>query len=163
MRGDAAPVSTSLGDPVEVTELFRREHGAMVRLATLLVGSSEQAEEVVQDAFETVDQRWSQIEQPGAYLRQVVVNGCRGVLRRRDIERRHQQLAIVDELEHLPTHLIELHDALAKLSERQRTVIVLRYFVDLPDEEIAEILDCRPPTVRSLARRGLRLLRKELQ
>jgi RNA polymerase sigma factor (sigma-70 family) len=147
----------------ELSELFRRERSAMVRLATLLLGSVHQAEEVVQDAFERVDERWSEIERPGAYLRTVVVNGCRRVLRQRDAERRYQRLEIVGDLEQFPTRLLELQVALGRLSERQRTVIVLRFFVDLPDAEIAEALLCRPSTVRSLTRRALRILRKELE
>lgn len=64
---------------VELAELVERERSAMVRLATLLLGSAHQAEEVVQDGFEIVYERWSEIERPGAYLRIVVVNGCRTV------------------------------------------------------------------------------------
>lgn len=156
------PVSTPRGEDGELGALFRREHDAMVRLATLLVGSSHHAEEVVQDAFEKVDERWSDIEEPGAYLRTVVVNGCRMVLRRRDVERRHQEMQIAQEVAYLPTHLLELKQALDQLTERQRTVIVLRYFVDLADAAIADILGCRSTTVRSLARRGLGTMRKEL-
>ena len=59
--------------------------------------------------------------------------------------------------------LLELRDALGRLGERQRAVVVLRYFADLPDVEIAEVLGCRPSTVRSLVRRALRVLRKELE
>ncbi len=50
-----------------------------------------------------------------------------------------------------PTELIELHRALMSLPARQRVVLVLRYFHDLPDPEIAELVECRPATVRSLA------------
>ena len=163
MHRDPSPAPMSPAHAGELTELIQRERTAMVRLATLLLVSAHQAEEVVQDAFESVYERWSEIERPGAYLRTAVVNGCRTVLRRRDAERRYQQLTIVDDVEQLPTRLVELQQALDRLSERQRTVIVLRYFVDLPDEDIAEALVCRPSTVRSLTRRALRILRKELE
>ncbi len=106
----------SPGNADELSELVRGERTAMVRLATLLLGSAHQAQEVVQDAFERVYERWSEIERSGAYLRTVVVNGCRTVLRRRDAERRYQQLAIVDVVEQLPTRLVELHQALDRLS-----------------------------------------------
>lgn len=135
----------------------------MVRLATLLVGSSHLAEEVVQDAFASVDARWDEIDRPGAYLRTVVVNGSRAVLRRRQLEQCTHDLHVVEQDDHIPTRLLELRDALGRLSERQRTVIVLRYFVDLPDAEIASTLGCRPSTVRSLARRALQALREELR
>ena len=62
----------------------------------------------------------------------------------------------------LPTELIELRAALDRLGERARTVVVLRYFVDLPDREIAALLGCRVATVRSIAHRSLRTLREEL-
>ena len=61
-----------------------------------------------------------------------------------------------------PAELVEVHDALARLPERARAVVVLRYLVDLPDREIAETLGCRLGTVRSIAHRALRQLRKEL-
>ena len=60
-------------------------------------------------------------------------------------------------------HVIELRSALDRLTDRQRIVVVLRYFVDIPDEEIARILDVKPSTVRSLAHRALSALRKELR
>lgn len=163
MHRDPTPTSTASAHADELADLIRCERAAMVRFATLLLGSAHQAEEVVRDGFEIVYERWSEVERPGAYLRTVVVNGCRTVLRRRDAERRYQQTAVVDDVEQLPTRLVELQQALGRLNERQRTVIVLRYFVDLPDGEIAEALMCRPSTVRSLAHRALRVLRKELE
>lgn len=132
----------------------------MVRLAALLVGSRALAEEIVQDSFITVGERWAQLDNPGGYLRSTVVNACRMALRRRAIERRHAHDAapMVD----APTELVELRDALDRLSERQRAVVVLRYFADVDDAEVARLLGCRTSTVRSLARRSLLKLRKEL-
>lgn len=154
--------SPAVGD---VTALYARERLAMLRLATLMVGSVEVAEEVVQDAFVAVEERWDHLERPGGYLRTSVVNGCRMVLRRREVERRHDEAvgrarpAVQDG----PDRLVELADALDRLSERQRAVVVLRYFVDQSDVEIAVTLGCRPSTVRSLARRALLVMREELR
>ncbi len=134
----------------------------MKRLATLLVGSVEMAEEVVQDAFAAVDQRWDELIRPGAYLRTTVVNGCRALLRRRQVEERYLASHTEPVPVEAPVALLELRDALHQLSERQRVVVVLRYFADLPDAETAVILDCRAATVRSLVRRALSALRKEL-
>ena len=161
MRGDATPATASADGGFD--DLWAREHQAMVRLGTLMVGSVHIAEEIVQEAFTVVDARWAEIDSPGAYLRTVVVNGCRATLRRRELEQRIRGDQMPDDSEHLPTRLLELRDALDRLSERQRAVIVLRYFVDLPDDEIAIELGCRPSTVRSLARRALRILREELR
>lgn len=160
--GEQTPLTTSPGGGA-FDELFAREHQPMVRLATLLVGSSHLAEEVVQDAFASVDARWDEIDRPGAYLRTVVVNGSRAVLRRRELEQRTQELHVTEQDDQIPTRLLELRDALDCLSERQRAVIVLRFFVDLPDAEIASTVGCRPSTVRSLARRALHALREELR
>lgn len=142
--------------------LFAAEREAMLRLATLIVGSVAVAEEVVQDAFVVVAARWSSLDRPGAYLRTTVVNGCGQVLRRRGAERRAFAARGPDVDVELPSRLVELSDALARLSDRQRIVVVLRYLVDLPDDEIASMVGVRSTTVRSLARRGLMVLRKEL-
>ncbi len=136
----------------------------MLRLAVLMLGSVDQAEDVVQDAFAAVGDRWGSLENPGGYLRTCVVNGCRQVLR--DRERRTRRLASLVPTppgEELPVPDDGLHRALARLSPRQRAVVILRYLEDRPDAEIAGILSCRPSTVRSLARRALRRLRRELE
>lgn len=142
--------------------LFEAERLPMLRMATLMVGSGAVAEEVVQDAFAAVSERWDRLERPGGYLRTAVVNGCAQVLRRRSTESRANQQVPVQATTELPTRLLELRDALDRLNERQRIVIVLRYFVDISDEEIAQILGVRPATVRSLAHRAFSVLRKEL-
>lgn len=142
--------------------LFVDERVGLTRMATLLVGSHAVAEEVVQDAFIAVGDRWSSVERPGAYLRTSVVHGCAAVLRRREIEDRYNDRWRDERRDEIPSQLVELRDALDQLTERQRVVVVLRYFVDLPDNEIAGMLSVRPSTVRSLNRRALSTLRKEL-
>lgn len=74
--------------PDDCTTLFERERLPMLRLATLLVGSAEVGEEVVQDAFASVVERWGSSDNPGGYLRTCVVNRSRTVLRRRAVEQR---------------------------------------------------------------------------
>ena len=136
----------------------------MVRLAALLVGSASLAEEVVQEAAIAVRHRWDSLDQPGAYLRTTVVNGCSAALRRRDLERRFADIDVGNgRTPDFPEDLLDLQRALSALTERQRTVVVLRFFVDVHDDEIAELLRVKPSTVRSLTRRALVSLRKELQ
>src|SRR5690606_35739354 len=95
---------------------------------------------------------------PLPYLRTAVINGCRTWGRRQALEReRRPPPPAPAEL-----HADELWDALAKLNERQRAAIVLRFYADLPDTEIAQALGCRVPTVRTAIHRGLRALRKEI-
>ncbi len=143
-------------------ELFATERQGMVRMATLLVDSVALAEEIVQESFVAVRERWDGIDRPGAYLRTTVVNGCSAALRRRSVEERFQRGQPEPTFDQIPTRLVELREALNCLSERQRVVVVLRYFVDVSDHDIAELMEVRPSTVRSLSRRALSVLRKEL-
>lgn len=158
----SSPETTAQTDVDDIHALVAAEREPMVRLACLLIGSRAEAEEVVQESFAVVAQRWEEIDRPGGYLRTTVVNGCRSVLRRREVAERHARHDRPRDDVALPTHLVELAEALDRLTERQRTVIVLRYFVDLPDDEIAAVIDARPATVRSLAHRALHVLREEL-
>lgn len=143
--------------------LFAARRVPMIRLAILLVGSVDIAEEVVQDAFVSVSQRWASIEHPDAYLRTSVVNGCATILRRRRVEQRYRAARVEVADTEIPEELIDLRRAIDRLTDRQRLVIVLRYFADLPDDEIATILGVRPATVRTRSHRALAALRKELE
>lgn len=133
----------------------------MLKVALLIVGRRDVAEDIVQEAFAEVSVRWSQLDNPGGYLRGCVVNGARMALRRRDVEQRHRG-SLRQSVEH-PVHLVELHDALMVLGEKQRTAIVLRYLLDLSAREIGELLGCSEATARSVVARGLGALRKELR
>ena len=89
-----------------------------------------------------------------------MVNGCAGILRRRSREQRYRAARVEVADSEIPEQLIDLRSALDRLPDRQRLVVVLRYFADLPDEEIAEALGVWPATVRSLAHRALAALRE---
>jgi RNA polymerase sigma factor (sigma-70 family) len=141
-----------------VADLYQRQRLPMARLAFVLTGSSSFADEIVQEAFLKVHVNWAHIENPGGYLRTVVVNGCRSY---------HRHQAVVERTPlSPPVHSTQVHreldDALAKLPYKRRAALALRYFCDLPDDEIAIALDVRPATVRSLIHRGLADLRKEI-
>jgi RNA polymerase sigma-70 factor (sigma-E family) len=163
LTGDAAaddppaPVSTA-ADGFE--ELYRREYEAMRRLAFLLIDSDELGEEAVHDAFAKVYERWARLDRPGAYLRTCVVNRCRDLQRRRRVarERTPRPAPITTDL-----GADEVVDALAKLPMRQRAALVLRYYEDLPEADIAEALGVRPGTVKSLVSRGLDQLREVIE
>ena len=145
-----------------VEVLFRSSYVQMVRLATFLVGRSEVAEELVQDAFVRVAPKLSYVEAPAAYLRVAVVNACRSWQRKQGRERSALSVLAGDRDQAVSDRPCELGDALARLRERQRAAIVLRYWEDLPEVEIAALLGCRPGTVKSLLSRGLAALRDEL-
>ena len=139
-----------------VVALYRARYLPMVRLAFLLTGSNELAEEIVQDAFIRLRDR-AGVAELSSYLRATVVNACRDHHRRTGAQTR--ALVRLAPVESAVDAVDELHDALARLPERQRAVIVLRYYEGLSEAEIAGLLGCRPGTVKSLAHRGLATLR----
>lgn len=143
---------------VSIVDLFESSWTEMVRLATFLVGSQPAAEDLVSDTFERLAKRPSSPDDPRGYLRTSVVNACRSHHRRVRTERVHRPVPLAGSVD--KPH--ELTDILARLSTRQRTAVVLRYYLDLPESEIAEILKCRPGTVRSIVQRALAKLKKEL-
>ena len=159
MRMVSGDPSCEVGSwPAGLVEVFVERRGKFVRLAYLLTGNASVAEELVHDAFIATLNRWDVVREPGAYVRAAVVNHCRSWGRRRGIEERHTPApAAPAELE-----ADELWDALGRLDDRRRAAIVLRYYEDLPDAEIASVLGCRPGTVRSAIHRGLKQLRQEI-
>ena len=124
-----------------------------------MTGSNEAAEDAVQDAFIRCRPKLGALDHPPSYLRTAVINECRSVLRRAKCRTAEGDV----EAEDLPADLLELRDALGRLPDRQRAAIILRYFVDIPDVEIAAALSCKPSTVRSLIRRGVASLKEALQ
>jgi len=139
--------------------LYRAEYHGMVRLAFTLVGNNAEAEELVQDSFAAIYRRLGEIRQPGAYLRTTVVSKCRSALRRRWVMSLHPPEPSAG----LSASAGELWDVLAKLTEDQRVAVVLRYYGGYRSSEIAKIVDLPAATVRSHVRRGLAVLRKELE
>ncbi len=145
--------------PAALVELFRSERVAFVRLAYLLTGQRAVAEEIVQDAFISTRQAWAGVLDPARYLRTTVVNRCRSWGRHQKVVRTHpagRPEPIVQEAD-------ELWDALGRLDPRRRAAVVLRYYADLPHAEIAELLGCRPATVRTSIHRALTQLRREIE
>jgi RNA polymerase sigma-70 factor (sigma-E family) len=149
--------------PGSLADLYRERYVAMVRLAYLMVGSTTVAEDLVQDAFARMHRHWDTTEHPRAYLRTTVVNACRSYLRRQALERayRRHPSAVSDSVH--PPEADELFDALAALPSRQRAALVLRFYEDLSEADIASALGCRPGTVKSLLHRGLAELRKVVE
>jgi RNA polymerase sigma factor (sigma-70 family) len=144
--------------PAGLVDLYATHWAPMVRLARLLTASDAASEEIVQDAFLRVRARWDAIDTPPAYLRATVVNGCRNHQRRRLLERR--QPASAEVMDDKPD---ELRGAIAALPARQRAALVLRYYEDLPEDEIAALLHCSVPAVKSLLHRAVGDLRKVIE
>jgi RNA polymerase sigma-70 factor (sigma-E family) len=141
-------------------DLYRESHADMVRLAYLLTGSAETAQDLVQDAFVSVHRSWSRVREPRAYLRRAVVNACTSHHRRGFRAKRATETMVPGVATDAPD---ELFDVLARLSPRRRAAVVLRYWHDLDEAAIADALGCRPGTVGSLLHRALAQLREALE
>jgi RNA polymerase sigma-70 factor (sigma-E family) len=137
---------------------FTEEWPGAYRLASFLTQDPSAAEDLAQDAFARVYVAWGRADRPGAYLRTTLVNVCRNW--RRDDRTRLAKLPLVAAPSESDFVAEELADAIAALPFRQRAVLVLRYYEDLSEAEIADALGCRPGTVKSLASRALAQLEK---
>jgi RNA polymerase sigma factor (sigma-70 family) len=137
-------------------DLFNRERTPMVRLAFLMLGSEALAEEVVQDGFVSVLERWDALDSPGAYLRRCVVNGCIGQGRR---AKRWAPPPIVTEAELATDHML---DAVRRLAPQWRAMVVLRFYADMTQEDIAGALAVPVGTVKSGLHRALNELKEAI-
>jgi RNA polymerase sigma-70 factor (sigma-E family) len=154
-----------------VIELYTTQYKALVRLAAMLVRDTQTAEEVVQDAFIAMADGWQRLrdaEKALAYLRQAVVNRSRSVLRHRTVVDKNLQKAPPDmpSAEHGALVLLErsaVVSALRHLPERQREAIVLRYYADLSEAEIAATMRISRGAVKSHTARGMAALRAALE
>ena len=149
-----------LGAGTGFDEFFRSEVEGQVRRATLLLGSPDTANDVVQEAFTQIYSRWALVSEPGPYLNRVVLNGCRDHWRRRDAERR--VLPRLVDREASDPQVDPLGDILASLPFNQRAAVVLRYWGGLSTRQIAEELDCAPGSVGPWIDRALKKMRKVL-
>ena len=136
-----------------------------MRLAHLITGSNAVGEEIAQEAFAAVYVRWDELREPIGYLRTSVVNRSRSYLRREAVARRGTRTiaaTVGPSVDSYGDADGALRVALIGLNERQRTAVVLRYWADLSEKEIAAELGCRPGTVKSVLSRALNELRKAI-
>lgn len=170
-RGNPPPPETAAGTAAEGIASFEEyvatRGAALVRFAILLTGDDHRAEDLVQDVLARAYLRWrmvSRTDLPDLYLRRMLVNASRSWWRRRS----SRELPIATPADapaagDLGTEAAErdaMWQLIARLPHRQRAVLVLRYYEDLDDATIAQILDCNSTTVRTHAMRGLATLRK---
>ena len=145
----------------EVFDTFvRARHTALLRYGTALTGDPHSAADLVQDALERTGLAWSRVQQQGdpeGYVRRVMANRNISTWRRL---RRERLTASPPEqaYEDLPTDDV-MWKALSLLPKRQRTVLVLRYYEDLSEAQIAAVLGIAPGTVKSQASKGIAALR----
>jgi RNA polymerase sigma-70 factor (sigma-E family) len=148
-----------------VAALYRAQAVGLIRLAYVMLGDRAAAEDVVQDAFFGLYRHWDRLADPAGalpYVRSSVLNGCRTALRRRALGHRitayqpptgSAEAAVLSREERQ-----EVMRAVRRLPDRQREALVLRFYLDLPDPEIARIMGIRPGTVRSATHRALKAL-----
>jgi RNA polymerase sigma factor (sigma-70 family) len=155
-----------MDEPVEAPafqQFYERAWHEAARWAAALTGDVAAGEEVAQEAFLAMAGRYSRLDNPAGYLRRSIVNGAR-MWQRSGSRRIARERGVATPTVAPPPTAVDgdLLDVLAKLPYDQRAAVVLRYWADWTDESIAAALGCRPSTVRSHLRRGLRRLRADL-
>ena len=157
---------SSAGDKLEALYLC---HGPeALRLAYLLTGDRELAEDLAQEAFVRVARRLTGLRNADSvrwYLRRTVVNLVNSHLRRQRVERAYMPALASSVAGLSATDVVTkqvVRDAIAQLSARQRAVVVLRYYQDLTDQQIASVLGCPVGTVKSALHRAAAILRQNL-
>jgi RNA polymerase sigma factor (sigma-70 family) len=130
------------------------------RLASLMTRDAEAGADIAQDVFTKMSRCWATIDRPDAYLRRSLTNASANWRRNGRTAAGKLHLLAANGDEEVPVD--GLADAVARLPFRQRAVVVLRYYADLTEAEIAQALDCRPGTVKSLNSRALEALSKEV-
>ncbi|GII91628.1 SigE family RNA polymerase sigma factor [Sinosporangium siamense] len=135
---------------------------ALLRTACLLTGDDDRAEDLLQVALVRVHRRWNRIDDPELYVRRVVINLNNSWWRRRRVQ--EQLMGVVPDTPGAePQEALAVRDelwrAVLALPPRMRAVLVLRYFEDLPEAEVARLMGCSLGSVKSQASRGLDRLR----
>ncbi|GAA4229477.1 SigE family RNA polymerase sigma factor [Actinomadura meridiana] len=170
-RGTAGAVAVAWDADQAVTALYSANYRSLVRLAAMLVRDSGTAEEVVQDAFVAMHGGWRRLRDPDkalSYLRQSVVNRSRSVLRHRAVVEKYAPKGLPDAPSAEAGAIGELErsaviDALSRLPARQREALVLRYYADLSEAEIANAMGISRGAVKSHTARGMTALRNVLE
>ena len=154
-----------------LAELYVRQMPSAIGLAYLITGDRHMAEDLAQEGFIRVTGRFGHLRAPeafDAYFRKTVVNLCLSHLRRRRVEsaytdrQRHEAGHGASDMPDLATRE-ELWSALHRLPSRQRAAVVLRYYEDLPERQVAEIMRCSVSAARSLVARAMQTLREVIR
>ncbi|MEY2470768.1 MAG: hypothetical protein QOK28_97 [Actinomycetota bacterium] len=162
-------VETDRGEVL--SDLYREHYKSLVRLAALLLDDVPAAEEVVQDAFVRLHRAWARVEDPSkraAYLRSIVMNGARSRSRRRATGRRLEVVSARTEVSAEASALQhedrrQMLAALRALPDRQRECLVLRYYLDLSEADIAATLGISAGSVKTHTHRGIAALERALE
>lgn len=149
--------------------LYARHVPTVTRIAYLLTGDAQRAQDIAHDAFIKASSKVLRLRRPdafGAYLTRTAVNLCKRYGERRAIERRHLEREAALARDTTTEVDVESRDEVLRLLDalppRQRAALVLKFYADLPESEIAEVLGCAPGTVKSLVSRGIAAVREQL-
>jgi RNA polymerase sigma-70 factor (sigma-E family) len=156
-----------------VTALYEAHALGMIRLAHIMLGDRQSAEDVVQEAFCGLYRRWSHLSDQGSavhYVRSAVLNQCRSALRRRTASRGLRDLTGNPEPVRSAESAVltreerdEIMRAVRQLPPRQREALALRFYLDLSAEETATTMGISPSSVRSATHRALASLGRMIQ
>ena len=174
VRADSGDAPGPAASAAGVTALYRAHAKGLVRLAVVMLGDRHIAEDVVHDAFLGLYRHWDSLSDPSRalpYLRSSVLNGCRSAVRKQRT-RDHvtasaaARAAVSLESAEAWTLLGEEHrevlEALKRLPDRQREVLVLRFYLDMSEDEIAATMRISRGTVKSATSRGIAALGRQL-
>ena len=169
-RGDAATAPTR-AELVEV--LFRRHYAELLRLAVVMLGSREAAEDAVQEAFVSLHRNWRSLRDPEAaeaYLRSAVLNRCRSWIRRQVSSRAARPLILVREHQESSEDTTVGRDevgalvaVMRTLARRQREVLACRYVLEMSVAETAQLLEISTGSVKAHTHRGLQALQQRIE
>lgn len=172
VQGEGTDDAMTAGTTVDhLTETYREHYRSLLGLAALLLDDNASCEDVVQEAFIRVHSARSRVKDPDktlAYLRQTVVNLSRSTLRRRILglkllSKPMPDMASAEEGAYELMERDELKRALRGLQRRQREVLVLRYFADMSEEQIAQTLGIARGSVKAYGSRGIAALRAAME
>jgi RNA polymerase sigma-70 factor (sigma-E family) len=161
-------VRSAVDDRADLDDLYVRDMPDAVRLAALITGDPDLAQDIAHDAFLRSVGRFRHLRQPEAfeaYLRRAVVNACTSHFRRRRVEAAYLRgQALHPAPVHEPDHgrRDELRAAISALPPRQRAAVVLRYYADLSEQQAGEALGCSAAAVRSMVARAMQTLRERI-
>ena len=173
IAGTAASGSDARDQSRDLSTVFYEEYPRLWSIAFAMLGDAHLAEEVVMETFVKAFSSWTRLRRldyPPGYLKKIVLNLCRSKLRRRSVELRVNALAHgsrereANEWEQAGSDIrLDVLEALAELSPMQRACVVLRYFDDMTDRQVAETLDCSVGTVKSHIFRARKALGKTFE
>ena len=157
----------------ELDVLFRRHYTGLLRLAVVMLGNREAAEDAVQDAFASLYRNWRSLREPDvaeAYLRSTVLNRCRSWVRRQVTQRAARPLMLVQQNQPSAEDTIVDRDEVGSLvtvmrtlPRRQREVLACRYVLELSVEETARLLSISEGSVKTHTHRGLKALQQRME